>query len=77
MFLCVSVAGRVGEKDNFLQLSYADVKWFEERGCKWSKIVAPKVRPIKRSSSCLFKVVIMFSLKSSPLSLVWHTSNLL
>lgn len=36
----------MGEKDNFLQLSYNDVKWFEERGCKWSKIVAPKVRPI-------------------------------
>lgn len=40
----------MGEKDNFLQLSYNDVKWFEERGCKWSKIVAPKVRPIRMNN---------------------------
>ena len=29
-------------KDNYIQLTYDNVKYFEQRGCQWKKVVAPK-----------------------------------
>lgn len=29
--------------DNYVQLTYEEVKYFEERGCQWKKVAAPKV----------------------------------
>lgn len=52
--------------NNFIQLTFEDVKWFERKGCEWRKVVAPKGSVVVWSDRLIHSTCLPTRGRSSP-----------